>query len=392
MEVYLDNAASTEPHKEVVKAMTPYLASHYANPSTTHKRGKEAKQVIENERKKLAKVMGCKPTEIIFTSGATEANVLAIKGVAEFLFHKTRGKKNQIILSAIEHTSIIEAASQLKKKGFMVTLLPVNKEGQIDPEKLKSLLNKRTALVSIQIVNNETGMIQDLKKITTLCEKADVILHTDFVQGFTKIPFDMKEHPLQLMSVSSHKIHGPKGAGALFVKEGTDLLPLFPGTQERGIRAGTENIPAIVGFVKAAELSKKMKYAPVAKLRDEFVKSVLKTIDESELMGALQNLCPHIANIFFKNLDEDALQQQLSSKGVYVSTASACKQQQRERSHVITALQVPKEGGNIRFSLSVHTTKKELDYTLKILKDIVPKLRKVYIPPQEEEESIINRY
>jgi cysteine desulfurase len=387
MEVYLDNAASTQPHKEAIKAMVPYLSSHYANPSTTHKQGKEAKKVIENERKKLAKIMNCKPAEIIFTSGATEANVLAIKGIAEFLYHKTRGKKNQIVLSAVEHASIIEAANQLKKKGFMVTLLSVNKEGHIDLEKLKSLLNKRTALVSIQMVNNETGIIQDLKKISTLCEKADVILHTDLVQGFTKIPFDIKENPLQLISLSAHKIHGPKGAGALFVKEGTGLLPLFPGTQEGGIRAGTENIPAIVGFVKAAELSKKIKYHSIAKLRDEFVKNVLKNIDESELMGDIQNLVPHIANIFFKNLDGEALQQQLSSKGVYVSTASACKQQQKERSHVIAALNVPKEGGNIRFSLSIHTTKKELDYTLKALKEIIPKLRKVYVPPQEDEES-----
>lgn len=377
MEIYLDNAASAKPYPAVVSLMTEMLQTYYGNPSSAHALGKQAAELLAEQRKRFANIIGSASDEIIFTSGATEADTLAIVGVAESLFYKTRGKKNQLIVSSVEHSCILRCCEHLKKKGFVVTHLPVDTHGIVNSKFLEQQISNRTALVSVQTVNNETGVIQDIAKIATLCKKKEALVHTDHVQGFTKIPFSVATVPVDMASFSGHKIHGPKGVGALFLRKQTPLFPLFSGHQEHGLRGGTENLAGIIGFVKAAELSVKADYKAVARLRDGLVKEITSSISDSFLIGCLENLAPHIANIFFHGVDSEALLQHLNASGIFVSTASACQQQRIEHSHVLTAMHLPEVGANIRFSLSLFTTRKEIEETVKHVKMVVASLRNV---------------
>lgn len=375
MQVYLDNGATTQVDNEVVKAMQPYFTENYGNPSSLHQYGQEAKQALENSRKTIAKEINAEPEEIIFTSGGTESDNLAIKGVAY-----ENKEKDHIITTKIEHHASDHACRALEKQGFKLTYLDVDKEGFIDLEQLKKSITEKTALVTIIHANNEIGTIQDIDSIGKICKEKNIPLHIDSVQSFTKTDIDVKKQNITLASFSAHKIHGPKGIGALYIKKGTKIKKLNDGgSQEHNIRAGTENIPAIVGFAKAVEIAKEQDCKNMEKLRDYFIKKVETEIPETNLNGSkTKRLCNNI-NITFKYIEGEALLLKLDDKGIAVSTGSACSSKELRPSHVLTAIGLPPAvaHGSIRFTLSKFTTKEELDYTLKNLKEAVQELRNI---------------
>jgi len=376
MKVYLDNGATTMVDKEVVKAMQPYFTEKFGNASSLHKFGQEAKQALEESRETIAKRINASPEEIIFTSGGTESDNLAIKGVAYAL----KDKGNHIITTKIEHHAVERSFKALEKEGFKVTWLDIDKDGFLNIEQLKNSITDKTILVSIIHGNNEIGTIQDIEEIGKMCKEKNVYFHTDAVQSFTKVPIDVKKQYITLASFSAHKIHGPKGIGALYIKKGTKIKKLNDGgSQENNLRAGTENIPYIVGFAKAVELAKEEHCKEMEKLRDYFIEKVEKEIPEVQLNGSRkQRLCNNI-NITFKYIEGEALLLRLDDKGIAVSTGSACSSRELKPSHVLTAIGVPPAmaHGSIRFTLSRFTTKEELDYTIKNLKEAVQDLRKL---------------
>jgi len=356
--------------------MQPYFSEKFGNASSLHTYGQIAKQALEKSRETIAKKINAEPNEIIFTSGGTESDNLAIKGVA----YANKEKGNHIITTKIEHHAIQKSCEALEKEGFNITWLDVDKDGFINLEKLKNSITEKTVLISIIHGNNEIGTIQDIDKIGELCKEKNIYFHTDAVQSFTKIPIDVKKQNITLASFSAHKIHGPKGVGALYVKKGTKLKKLSDGgPQESTIRAGTENIPNIVGFAKAVELAKKEDCKKMQKLKDYFIEKIEKDIPEVKLNGSRkQRLCNNI-NITFKYIEGEALLLRLDDKGIAVSTGSACSSRELKPSHVLTAigLHPAMAHGSIRFTLSRFTTKEELDYTIKNLKEAVADLRKV---------------
>ncbi|MBW3014733.1 cysteine desulfurase, partial [Candidatus Woesearchaeota archaeon] len=307
--------------------------------------------------------------------GGSESNNLAIKGV--LLLDK---KKNHIVTTKIEHPAVLRTCQTLEEDGFSFTYLNVDKDGLIDPKELEKAITSKTALVSIMHANNEIGVVQELKKIVEICKKKKVLFHTDAVQSFTKVDLDVKEIPVDLVSISAHKIHGPKGVGALFIRKGVELKKQNQGGhQEFDLRAGTENIPGIVGFAKAVELANDKHVAQMEKLRDYFISKVLKEIPDTFLNGSLKKrLCNNI-NISFRFIEGEGLLLHLDANGIAVSTGSACTSQSLEPSHVLLAIGLKHEDahGAIRFTLSRFTTKDELDYTLRKLKEAVENLRKI---------------
>lgn len=376
MKVYLDNGATTQVAKEVAKAMQVMLTKKFGNPSSLHKFGEETKKELEKSRETIAKKINAEPDEIIFTSGGTEADNIAIKGVA----YKNKEKGNHIITSKIEHPAVLRTCEALEKEGFKITYLGVDKEGFIDMEKLEKAITSETILVTIIHANNEIGVIQDIEKIGKICKEKNVTFHTDAVQSFTKVPIDVKKINVDLISLSAHKIHGPKGIGGLYIKKGTRLKPLFNGgSQENKIRPGTENIPGIVGFGKAVELSKEKDVEKMKKLRDMLIEEVEKNIPDITLNGSRGKRLANNANIAFKYVEGESLLYHLNSKGIAVSTGSACSSQSLEPSHVLIAIGLKPEvaHGAIRFTLSRYTTEEEIGYTIKNLKEIVKTLRRI---------------
>lgn len=373
MKVYFDNGATTMVDKEVVKAMQPYFTEKFGNASSLHNFGQEAKEALEKSREVIAKRINADPNEIIFTSGGTESDNLAIKGIAY-----ANKDKNHIITTKIEHHAVEKTCEALEKQGFKMTWLDVDKDGFIDLEKLKKEITEKTILVSIIHGNNEIGTIQDIETIGKLCKEKNIYFHTDAVQSFTKTEIDVKKQNITLATFSAHKIHGPKGIGALYIKKGTKLKKLIHGgPQENNLRAGTENIPYIVGFAKAVELAKQEDCKEMEKLRDYFIEKVEKEIPEVKLNGSRkERLCNNI-NIIFKYIEGEALLLRLDDQGIAVSTGSACSSRELKPSHVLTAIGVPPAmaHGSIRFTLSRFTTKEELDYTIKHLKEVVQELR-----------------
>ncbi|MBW3010612.1 cysteine desulfurase NifS [Candidatus Woesearchaeota archaeon] len=373
--VYLDNGATTAVDKKVAEAMQPYFLQKYGNASSIHSFGKEARIALEKARETIAKKLNAEKDEIIFTSGGSESNNLAIKGV--LLLDK---KKNHIVTTKIEHPAVLRTCQTLEEDGFSFTYLNVDKDGLIDPKELEKAITSKTALVSIMHANNEIGVVQELKKIVEICKKKKVLFHTDAVQSFTKVDLDVKEIPVDLVSISAHKIHGPKGVGALFIRKGVELKKQNQGGhQEFDLRAGTENIPGIVGFAKAVELANDKHVAQMEKLRDYFISKVLKEIPDTFLNGSLKKrLCNNI-NISFRFIEGEGLLLHLDANGIAVSTGSACTSQSLEPSHVLLAIGLKHEDahGAIRFTLSRFTTKDELDYTLRKLKEAVENLRKI---------------
>ena len=376
MKVYLDNGATTMVDKEVEKAMLLYFTKIYGNASSLHKFGQEAKEVLEKSREIIAKRINADPKEIIFTSGGSESDNLAIKGVA----YANKDKGNHIITTKIEHHAVENSCKALEKEGFYVTWLNVNKEGFIDLGELKNSITKKTILVSIIHGNNEVGTIQDIEAIGKICKENNVYFHTDAVQSFTKVTVNVKKQNITLASFSAHKIHGPKGIGVLYIKKGTKIKKLIDGgSQEADLRAGTENIPYIVGFAKAVEIAKEEHCKKIAELRDYFIGQIEKDIPEVIVNGSREKRLCNNANIIFKYIEGEALLLKLDDKGIAVSTGSACSSKDLRPSHVLTAMGIPPATahGSIRFTLSRYTTKEELDYTIKNVKEAVADLRKL---------------
>jgi len=372
--IYLDNAATTPVDPKVVKAMDKYHIEAYGNASSTHHKGQEAKRALEESRHIIAKSIGAKDKEIIFTSGGTESNNLALKGIA----FANKNKGNHIIVSKIEHDCVLNAAKWLETQGFKVTYCPVDKKGFVSPVFLEKLIKKNTILISIIHGNNEIGTIQDLKSIYNICKKHKVLFHTDACQSYTKTELSSKH--ADLITLNAHKLHGPKGVGALYIKQGIKITPLaHGGGHEKNIRSGTENIPAIVGFAKSVQLAKKSHIKQMVKLRDYFINQLLK-IPDTKLNGPKGNkrLCNNI-NVSFRYIEGESIGSFLDAKGICTSTGSACSSHSLEPSHVIMALEKNPERahGSLRFSISRFTTKQELDFAIKEIKTTVERLRKI---------------
>jgi len=377
-EIYLDNAATTKMDDKVIKVMLPYFDQRYGNASSTHSKGREAKEAMEKARKVIAKSIGASPEEIIFTSGGTESNNFALKGVA----FANKSKGNHIITSRIEHDCVLNSCKWLERQGFNVTYMDVDSEGFVSPEALEKAITPQTIIVSVIHGNNEIGTIQDLKALGAICRKHNVYFHTDACQSYTKTELDVKKQNLDLVTLNAHKIHGPKGVGALYIRKGVNL-PAWQhgGGHERNLRSGTENIPGIVGFAEAVSIAMDSKHVKhMTRLRDKLIDGIEKSIPESKLNGPRgdKRLCNNI-NFVFNRIEGESIGGYLDLKNISSSTGSACSSHSLEPSHVLLALGLNKgdANGSLRLSLSRFTTEEEIDTVLKELPPIIKKLRMI---------------
>ncbi len=377
--VYLDYNATSPLDPEVRDAMDPYYQTKYGNASSIHSFGREARAAVDEAREKVAGLIGAGEEEIVFTSGGSEADNFAIKGMA--YAHEHKGK--HIITSSTEHQAILNTCEYLQGKGFHITYLPVDKYGLVDPENLKQAFTEETILVSIMLANNEIGTIQPIKELAKITRERKVYFHTDAVQAIGKIPVDVEKLGVDLLSLSGHKFYGPKGAGALYIKKGIKIDPLIHGGHhERQRRAGTENVPGIVGLGKTSEsTSREMenRKGHLLHLRDKLEKGIGERIDDVKLNGHPQKRLPNTLNISFKFIEGESLIINLDLKGVAVSTGSACTSGSLKPSHVLLAMGVsPKIAqGSIRFSLGKENREEDIDYVLDVLPEIVDRLRKI---------------
>lgn len=374
--IYLDNAASTPMADQVLQEMLPYLKENYGNPSSIHRFGRLATKAIDTARKRIADIIGAQPHEILFTSGGTESNNTALFGVL--------GKGTaSLVTSSIEHDAILEPCKRLESQGHAVTYLPVDSSGTVDIEKLKSAIADQTGLVSIMYANNEVGTIQPVKEIAQICKQHKVLFHTDAVQAVSKVPIDVKELGVDLMSISSHKIHGPKGIGALYIKSGVQIAPLvLGGGQENGLRSGTENVANIVGFGKACQLAKENMDANsvyLKNLRDSLIQRVTSEISHVTVNGHGQNRLPNNAHFTFLGVNGEDLIIKLDENGVAASTGSACSVKTQKASHVLAAMGFSHEQitGSLRLTVGLTNTIQEIENTVTVLKKIVSELRSV---------------
>lgn len=375
MRVYMDNGATTKVDEKVVKVMQEFMVDRFGNPSSLHQFGREVKNALDRSRKVIAAKINADPEEIIFTSGGTEADNLAIKGIVY-----TNKNKNHIITSKIEHPAVLNTCKQLEKDGFRVTYLNVDEDGFVDLKQLEKAIDEKTALVSIMHANNEIGTIEPIEEIGRICQKRKVFFHTDAVQSFTKVPINVKKTGIDLLSMSAHKIHGPKGIGALYVRKGVKINKmLYGGHQENEIRPGTENIPGIVGFAKAVEISSDRDIKEMMKLRDKLINAVLERIPDVRLNGSRDKRLCNNADFSFRYVEGESLLLYLDSRGIAVSTGSACSSRSLEPSHVLTAIGLRPEiaHGSLRFTLSKYTTEKEIDYVVENLAETVEYFRKI---------------
>jgi cysteine desulfurase len=377
MKAYLDNGATTRVDPAVVKEMEKYFIEDYANPSSAHTPGQEARRAVEEAREIVAGKIKAAYDEIIFTSGGTESDNLAIKGVA----YANRERGNHIITTKIEHPAILKSCEALEKEGFTVTYLGVDKEGFVNVDDLKKAITDKTILVSVIHGNNEIGTIQNIDELGKTCKEKKILFHTDAVQSFTKVPINVKKTNVDLISMSSHKIHGPKGVGALYVRKGTKIKKLADGGgHEFKLRAGTENVPGIIGFAKAVKLSSEADVERIAKLRDLLIERIEGEISNVKLNGPRGNkrLSNNI-NIAFANIEGEALGAYLDTEGICTSTGSACSSHSLEPSHVLVAIGLSKElaNGTMRMTLSRYTTEEEINFTVEQLKKYTAKLRKI---------------
>ena len=389
--VYFDYAATTPLDAKVLKRMMPYLKDKYGNPSSLHQFGREASEAIDEARERVAKFLGCKPTEIIFTGSASESDNLAIRGLVKSLRRTKRaGERMHIITSSIEHKAVIETCKDLEKEGVRVTYLPVGPDGLINLDDLEAEITPETDLVSIMYANNEMGAIQSIKKIGQLIAKSNkfeehlTYFHTDAVQAANWLNCDVKELDVDLLTLSAHKIYGPKGVGVLYAKEGTPIHALITGgDQEWKLRAGTENVAGIVGMGEAIEQIKNQnsKIKIIQKLRDKLVADVLIRVERSKLNGPdnPEDKLPNIANFSFEGVEGEALVLSLDQEGIAVSTGSACTSQVLLPSHVLMAMGLSdlEAHSSLRISFGKYTTAKEIDYFLKVLPQVVERLRKI---------------
>ncbi|MCK5322177.1 MAG: cysteine desulfurase [Candidatus Aenigmarchaeota archaeon] len=376
MKVYLDNGATTMTDPQVSDTMAKYFTEVYGNASSLHSFGKSAKEALDISRRIIADSFNADSREIIFTSGGTESDNLAIKGVARAL----KDKGNHIITSKIEHPAVLNSCKSLEKEGFRITYLDVDENAFIDLNQLKESITAETILVTLMHANNEVGTIQPIRRIGQICKDNNIIFHTDAVQSYTKVDIDTKKIPVDLISISSHKIHGPKGVGALYIKKGTPLTKLSDGgSHEFDVRAGTENISGIVGFAKSVDLSTPEHIKLQNRLKDQLIDGIQRSIPDTVLNGPRDNrLCSNI-NISFRYIEGESLLMHLDMKEIAVSTGSACSSKKLEPSHVLLAMGIRPEHahGSIRFTISRFTTKEEIDYTIDTLKPIVEKLRAI---------------
>ena len=375
--VYADNAATTKLSPAVLEAMMPYLTEEYGNPSSLYRFGNHAKRAIEQARKEVADVLGAEPFEILFTGGGSEADNW-VKEIMRSL--KARGK-NHFITSAVEHHALLHSAQRLQKEGFEVTFIPVDREGQIDPEQVRAAIRPETGLVSIMFANNEIGTIYPIKEIGAICRQAGVLFHTDAVQAAGHLPINVKEMNIDLLSLSAHKFHGPKGVGAFYCRRGIPLPSLIDGgAQERGKRAGTENVAGIVGLGAALRLANEemsQTSARVSAMRDRLIDGILQTVPMCRLNGPRHNRLPGNCNISFLGIEGESLLLRLDLAGIAASSGSACASSSLDPSHVLLAIGLPHEvaHGSVRLSLSDYNTEEDVDYILEKLPEIVSTLR-----------------
>lgn len=389
--VYLDNNATTMVDPLVFEEMKPYFCDLYGNPSSMHEFGGKVIKAVNKAREQVKDFLGAKDAkEIIFTASGSEGDNMAIRGVLE-----ANKNKKHIITTKIEHPAVLNVYKYLEKQGYEVTYLDVDSQGNLDLNQLAESITDDTALVSIMYANNETGVILPVEKAAKIVKQKNpkIKFHTDAVQAAGKIPFDVKNTDIDLMTIAGHKIHAPKGIGALYIKTGT-LLPAFVigGHQERGKRAGTENVPYIVGLGKACELAQKsmeFEINEVKRLRDKLENGILKTIYNAKVNGSTTNRVPNTTNIGFQYIEGELILLHLSDLGICASSGSACTSGSLEPSHVLKSMGVPFEAlhGSIRFSLSRFTTEEEIDYTLKVLPDVIFKLNNIS-PYQRELKAL----
>lgn len=375
--VYLDHAATTPPHPEVAEAMRPYLSERFGNPSALYSLGRESRRAVEEARGSVARLIGAAPDEIFFTSGGSESDNMALVGA--LLANADRGK--HVVTTAIEHHAILETAEVLEKRGYGLTVVAVDSTAMADPEEVAKAIGPRTVIVSVMHANNEVGTIQPLADISVACREAGAYLHTDAVQTVGNIPVDVEELGVDLLSLSAHKLYGPKGVGAIYVRRGTRISRLIHGgEQERGMRAGTENIAGIAGLGKAAEMARaemEEKVPRTRRLRDRLVEGLTARVDGLHLSGHPEKRLPNNAHFRVDFIEGEAVCLQLDTLGVYASTGSACSSEALEPSHVLLAMGIdPRDAqGSVRFSLGRSTTDEEIDYVIEKFPGVVARLR-----------------
>jgi cysteine desulfurase len=375
--IYLDHAATTPTRPEVVKAMLPYFADAFGNPSSIHSYGQEARGALEEARTKVAQLIGARSEEIIFASGGTEADNFALKGIA----YANEHKGNHIITTSIEHHAVLEACKFLEKRGFQITCLPVDKYGVVDPDDVRKAITSRTILVSVMHANNEVGTIEPVEEIGEFVREAGVYFHSDAVQTVGHIRVNVDELKVDLLSISGHKFCGPKGVGALYVRKGTKLVPLMHGGEhEKRRRAGTENVPGIVGLGKAAELAGQeigKEAERLARLRDQLVEGLVEKIDHIRFNGHPTRRLPNNVNVSVDFVEGESMLLNLDLEGICASTGSACSSASLEPSHVLMALGLSPEQahGSLRFTFGRENTEADVERVLEVLPGIVAKLR-----------------
>ena len=375
--VYLDHSATTPVRAEVMSVMMPYFAGHFGNASSVHRWGREARAAMDDAREKVAALIGAEPQEIIFTSGGTEADNLAIRGTA----WNKRLKGNHLITSAVEHHAVLHTCETLEKEGFEVTYLPVDKHGMIDPADVQKSIRKETVLITLIHGHNEVGTVEPVNEIGAVARDHGVTFHVDAVQSAGKVPIEVSDMNVDLLTMSSHKMYGPKGVGALYVRKGTRLNPQATGgSHERNLRAGTENVPGIVGFGEACKLASEELPAESARLtilRDRLIEGILGSIPDTVLNGHPTIRLPNHVNVSFRFIEGEAILLNLDLMGIGASSGSACTSGSLEPSHVLLAMGLPHElaHGSLRMTLGASNTEEDIDYVLSVLPPIVSKLR-----------------
>ncbi|OGC90269.1 MAG: cysteine desulfurase NifS [candidate division Zixibacteria bacterium RBG_16_53_22] len=377
--IYLDHNATTPVHPEVLEAMLPYFSRKFGNASSMHSSGREAKAALEDARAGCARILGCRDSEIVFTSGGTESDNYAVKGAA--FANRNRGK--HVITSPIEHHAVSVSCEFLEKEGFGVTYLPVDSQGIVDPDQLRKSLRPDTTLVTIMHANNETGVIQDVKELVRIAHEAGALFHTDAVQTTGKIAYSISELGCDLLSISAHKLYGPKGVGLLFIKSGTKIQAWNQGGgHERGRRAGTENVAGIAGLTRALEIAARDMAKETAKLNSlttRFYERLRECVPDIHINGSLEKRVPNTLNISFKGVEGEAMILSLDMKGISVSSGSACTSGTTQASHVLIAMGLPGElaHGSVRFSFGRSNSEEDIDYVVDIVAQEVQRLRNI---------------
>ncbi len=375
----MDHSATTPVLPEVFEAMLPFFSEKFGNASSLHSFGTEAKEALEESREKVAKLVGADPEEIVFTSGGTESDNIALKGIS----YRNSNLGKHIITTAIEHPAVIETCRKLQMQGFDVTYVPVKADGLVESDAIEKAIRKETVLISVMHANNEIGTIQPLKEVGQFAAEKDIYFHTDAVQSAGKIPIDVGSFGLDLLSLSAHKLYGPKGVGALYVRKGTRVESIMQGGgHERGFRSGTENISGIVGLGKAADLAintMKNEAERLTRLRNKLANLVLDAINEAWINGSMAKRLPGNLNFSFKYVEGESMLLFLDSKGIAVSTGSACSSHKLEPSHVLLALGLSPEDchGSLRLTLGRSNTDEEIDYVAKCIFEAVQRFRSI---------------